>query len=112
MNKFDECEHCHKPRIEGELLYTVDCWVISERDGRRRPSYWLVCNACYEKRQDWCANVFPDACEQCGEKIKEGEHYFEGYDRLGSVRLASQGMSSKETCRVICEACWTTMGVE
>ena len=104
MPKFDKCEHCGKPRLEGELLSVVDCWAM-RRDGRSTWSYWIVCSACYETRQEWCENVFPDVCERCGGEIKEGEHYIEGYDRRDSLRPSSDGLALGETCPVICEDC-------
>lgn len=104
--KYDSCEHCNKPRLEGELLSAVDCWVISQYDGRRRTSYWLVCENCYETRQQWCANVFPDNCEQCDSEIAAGEHCFEGkYNRSGKD-IAYDGLAPDETYRIVCAACF------
>lgn len=47
----------------GMVLGATDCekpLAVSDQDQCRRPSYWLVCRSCYETRNDWCDDVFPD----------------------------------------------------
>ena len=104
--KYDGCEHCGNPRLEGESLSFVDCWVVSQLDGRRRPSYWLVCSDCYDKRQQWCDDAFPDICESCGLRIPDREHYFEKEYNQSGEKLVANGLAPDEDCRIICEACY------
>src|SRR5829696_2290135 len=100
MGKFDSCEHCGKPRSEGELLSAVDYWLVSQLDGRRRTSYWLVCDDCYDARQGWCADVFPAVCERCSSAIPDGEHYLEEAENRDGEKIGSQGLAPDETCLI------------
>src|SRR5262245_46646438 len=93
MGKYDHCEHCGKPMTEGELLSAVECWWLAHLNGHRIPSYWLVCDDCYETRKQWCVDAFPESCERCGSKIEVGDHYFEGrYNRCGK-EIAYDGLT-------------------
>jgi hypothetical protein len=105
--KYDSCEHCQKPRLEGQLLSAVEYWVLSQYDGRRRTSYWLVCDDCYETRQQWCVEALPDSCEKCGSRIALGEHHFEGKYNCRGKEIAYDGLDPDETCRIVCEPCFT-----
>lgn len=109
MAKYDSCENCGKLRMEGELLSAVDCWTVSQWDGRRRLSYWLVCENCYDTRQQWCPDVFPDYCEKCGSKIPDGEHYIEKDENRDGNKLVSHGLAPDETCSILCEDCYHKM---
>jgi len=103
MAKFDGCEHCRKPRREGELLNFVDCWAVGQ--GRRRPSYYIVCDHCYDARQQWCEDVFPDVCARCGSTIPHAEHYLDKINNRDEKEIRIYGLALDETCSIICEAC-------
>ena len=109
MEKYDSCEHCNRPKRDGELLFAVEFWAVSQPDGRRTPSYFLVCKDCYDTRHQWCVDVLASVCERCGSKIPDGDHYFEReYNRNGQ-KIASYGLAPDETCHIICEACYHQM---
>jgi len=103
--KYDLCEHCNKPRLDGELLHAVECWKIYSFDGRRHTYYWLTCDDCYETRQEWCEGVFPDNCENCGAAIEYSEHYLEKEFNQRGKLVQSDGLSLDETCRIVCKRC-------
>lgn len=104
--KYDGCERCGKLRLKGELLSAVDCWEVSRWDGRRRPSYRLVCGDCYDARRQWCVDAFPDSCESCGSEIPADEHYFEREHNRDGEKIISRGLAPDETCRIVCVACY------
>lgn len=103
--KYDSCEHCERLISEGKLLFTVECWVTTSFDGRQRPSYWLTCEHCYETRHQWCERVFPDNCEICGAVIDYSEHHLEKELNQRGQLISSGGLSSNETCRIVCKNC-------
>ena len=106
MAKYESCEHCGKPRRDGELLSTVDCWIVSEKDGRRSYSYYHVCDQCYEIRQLWCAGVFPDVCTKCGAAIPHAEHFLDTINGRDVKDIYLFGLAPDEICSVVCEACY------
>ena len=105
MAKYDQCERCGKPRGE-ELLSPVDYWLVSESDRRRIPSYWWVCQACFEDRKIWCPNLFPDTCEHCGIALDIGDYCLESEFNRDGRRIQAYGLAPDEACRILCEACY------
>jgi hypothetical protein len=91
--------------IRVNTVKILDWMVNAAYDGRRRISYWLVCNNCYESRHEWCEDIFPDYCENCGAKIEYGEHYLEKEYNLRGERISPDGLSPGESCRIVCENC-------
>ncbi len=108
-NRYEHCEHCDTPR-GGKLLSPVDYWLVLGSNGRRIPSYWWVCDACFESREKWCPGVFPDSCDQCGSRLEIGDWSFEfEYNRDGQ-RISVYGVAPDEACRILCEACSKATG--
>jgi hypothetical protein len=103
--KYDRCEHCEKPRLEGELLTAVECWSVSHWDKRRRLSYWLVCDGCFESRHQWCEDIIPEICERCGSAMTSGEYYFENDNNRDGEKTEVYGLAPGEACKVVCEKC-------
>lgn len=98
------CEHCHRPLAKGELLTTIDCWVVNERLQRRMTTYFHVCDDCYASRHQWCEGIFPDACQICGAEIEPGGHFLE-LERNRNGEPLSHGLELDEVCRILCERC-------
>ena len=103
--KYSYCEHCHSTKADGELLSFVDYWEISDFDGRRICSYWIVCNTCYNKRHEWCDGIFPDNCEICSCRMEYSNFCLERDCNLKQKTTSSNGLLLNESCRIICEAC-------
>ena len=91
--------------LEDELLAFVECWYVSDLDKQQRLSYWVVCEDCFESRQQWCEDIIPEICERCGSVIPSGEYYFENEINRDGKEIRICGLAPGETCKIVCEEC-------
>jgi hypothetical protein len=104
--KNGQCEQCGLPIDEVGALQIIPFWQQSQ--DRFLPYYLYVCDSCFDSRDTWCKNRYPDQCEKCNETIEDGEHYLEKTLNEDGKNIESFGIKETETCRIICHACFVT----
>ena len=98
--KYGQCENCGLAIEEQGVLQIINFW--EKINSRFVPYYLYVCDNCFESRNLWCENIFPDYCEICNGMIEDGKHYLE---KTVNKDIQSLGLAKNEKCRIICFKC-------
>lgn len=98
-----QCENCGLAIEVVGYLQAINYWETIRK--RLFPYYLYVCEGCYESRETWCQNIYPDHCERCNIEIEDADHCLEKELNLEDQNIVSFGLTKDEKCHVICHEC-------
>lgn len=101
--KNGQCENCGLAVEKVGRLQIINFW--QHRNSQLIPYYLYVCSNCFESRNLWCKNIYPDNCQKCNDIIEDGEHYLEKTVNHKGQNIESYGIAHNEKCRIICLEC-------